>query len=148
MGAQPPLMIPQTILSDSDISLGLSMILFSQMISGTIVLSIGTNVLQSRLIAQLQAMVPEVDPAVVISAGASNLVQSMGMVYPQYVDEILQAYCKALQAVFLVPVILAVLSILGTVLVEWKSVKKNKADRVTDDSEDLEMDRAGTPGSN
>lgn len=61
-----------------------------------------------------------------IDAGASGLVASMEKVYPQYVGAILEAYAKALQAVFLVSVVIAALSILGPIGVEWKSVKKDK----------------------
>lgn len=126
IGVQQPLMIPQTVLSPTDISRGTSLIIFAQTISGALFLSIGINVLQDRLIAELEEIVPQVNPAVVIAAGAAELVASMEKVYPQYVSGILEGYAKALQAVFLIFVVLAVVSILGAVVVEWKSVTKNK----------------------
>ncbi len=119
-------MVPQTVLSGADIPVGTSLIIFTQNISGALSLSIGANVLQSRLIAELQETVPQVDSAIVIKAGAADLVASMEKVYPQYINGILEAYAKALQAVFLISLVLAAAGIFGAVVMEWKSVKKDK----------------------
>ncbi len=62
LGVQQPLMVPQTVLAGADISLGTSLILFTQTISGAVFLSAGTNVLRDRLISELEELVPQVDP--------------------------------------------------------------------------------------
>jgi hypothetical protein len=69
-------------------------------------------------------MAPEVDPSQVISAGASNLVASMEKLYPSYVQVILEAYNKAIQAVFIVPLVLSALAIFGAIAMEWTNIKE------------------------
>ncbi len=75
---------------------------------------------------------PQVDPDVVLHAGVGHLAASMQKVYPQYVNQIIEAYAKALQAVFLVLLILACLSVIGAAAVEWKSVKHESAGKAKD----------------
>ncbi len=126
------MMVPQTVLDGPDISVGTALTIFMQTISGALFMSVGANVLQGRIIAGLEEIVPQVDPEVVFDAGAAGLVASMEKVYPQYVSGIVEAYGRALQAVFLIFVVTSSLSVLGAVVVEWKSVKKNKKQQATD----------------
>lgn len=121
-------MVPQTVLSGADVALGTSAMVFMQTISGTVFLSVGGNVFQDRLRAELAARVPDVDPGVVVRSGASRLREAMGRVYPHDVEGILAAYAAALQRVFLISVVLACLSVFGSAFCEWKSVKKDKKD--------------------
>lgn len=120
-------MAVQTVLKGGDIALGTSAVMFAMTISGTIFYSVGNSILQDRLIHELRQRVPRVvDPRVVIAAGANGLVDSMREIYPQYVDQILAAYEAALQRVFLISVVMACLSALGSFFIEWKSVKNDK----------------------
>ncbi|KAJ9150791.1 Major facilitator superfamily transporter [Pleurostoma richardsiae] len=124
---QQSMMVPQTILTGADISLGTSLMIFAQTISGTIFLSVCQNVFQEKLLHELESRVPAADPAVVIAHGASGLKSAMGDIYPKdVVDGILRAYSDAMQNIWIISVVLACLSILGVMLVEWKSVKKDK----------------------
>ena len=123
IGGQQPIMVPQTVLTGSDISLGTSLMVFTQTMSGTVFSSVGNNIFQDGLVSGLADL--PVDPAVVISAGASGLVQSMTEKYPEFVDEILGAYAQALQRVWKIPVVLACLGVFGSSLMEWRSVKKD-----------------------
>ncbi len=126
-GLQQPLVVAQTVLTGKDMALGTSLIIFAQTISGTIFSSVANNIFQSGLVTELSARVPAVDPAIVVAAGANGLVQSMTKIYPQYVGGILAAYAAALQKVWVIPVVLACLSVFGSTLVEWRSVKEKKA---------------------
>lgn len=118
-------MVPQTVLSGSDIALGTSLMVFSNTISGAIFLSVAENIFQERLIAELHAFVSEVNPEVVIAAGANGLVASMQKVYPQFIQPILESYAKALQSVFIIPLVMACVSMFGSALMEWRSVRKD-----------------------
>lgn len=130
-------------------AIGTSVAMFCITMSGTIFYSVGNNVLQDRLIAELGERVPEVDPFVVINAGANKLVAAMEKVYPQYVDGILDSYEAALQRVSLISVLLACLSTVGAVFVEWKSVKKAKPAPATIEQEvkDEPTSDSDAPGS-
>ncbi|KFA77958.1 hypothetical protein S40288_10192 [Stachybotrys chartarum IBT 40288] len=126
LGVQCPLMVPSVILEAGDIALGTSLVVFAQTISGTIFLSVGNNILNDRLIANLKADVPQVDPAKVVEAGAGELESTMQQLYPEYVAQIVESYGKALQNVFLVVVCLAVAIFFGVACVEWKSIHSKK----------------------
>ncbi|OIW28645.1 major facilitator superfamily transporter [Coniochaeta ligniaria NRRL 30616] len=126
IGLQQPVMAAQTVLAGGDVAIGTSVVIFMITMSGTIFYSVGNSVLQDRLIHELSRRVPDVDPSVVVGAGANNLVDAMRKIYPQYVDGILASYEAALQRVFLISVILACLSAFGSFFIEWRSVKKDK----------------------
>jgi len=116
-------MIPQTTLTGSDIALGTSTVIFSQALSGTIWVSVANNIFHDKLVQELMRRAPDVDPQVVVSAGASQIQELLGTVYPDSIDEILAAYSSSLQRVWLIPLVLSCLTTIGAVFVEWKSVK-------------------------
>ncbi|KAB5555076.1 hypothetical protein GE09DRAFT_1239529 [Coniochaeta sp. 2T2.1] len=117
----------QTVLTGKDVAIGSSVVFFATTIFGTIFYSVSNNVLQDKLIRGLERRVPEVEPAVVIAAGANNLVYTMGEIYPTYVDGIFESYEKALQSVFLIAVVLAAVSASGSLFVERRGVKQRQA---------------------
>ena len=135
IGAQQAILIPQVVLTGKDVPLGTSAIIFVQTLFGTIFLSVGQNVFQDRLVRTLQERVPRVDPKVVIDSGAADLAQTMSKLYPQDVQGILVAYAEAIRAVFLVALVLSCLSIFGSALCEWKSVKKENGAAVAHQKE-------------
>ncbi|KAK9419415.1 putative Major facilitator superfamily (MFS) profile domain-containing protein [Seiridium unicorne] len=133
LGAQAPVMAVQTVLSGHDIAIGTAVIVFMQSLASAIFLSVGDNVFQQHLVAELAAMVPAVDPAIVVANGASGLRAVMQVKYPAFVDGILVAYNQALRGVFLVGLVLTCLSIFGSASVEWVSVLQNKQESKEED---------------
>ncbi|CAK7243483.1 MAG: hypothetical protein STHCBS139747_005008 [Sporothrix thermara] len=126
-GGQQSLMVPQTVLQGRDIPLGTSAMIFAQTMSGAIFLAVAQNLFASHLVSELATRAPGVDPQFVVNSGTANLKATMGAVYsPQQVDGIIAAYAAALQKVFLMTLILATLTVLGSASLEWKSVKKGK----------------------
>ena len=121
------MMVPQTILEGEDISIGTSVIMFAETISGTVFLSVCQNVFENKLIRELRQRVPTADPRIVLESGASSLVSTMSKLYPQQVvEKVLEAYSKALQPIWIITVVLGSLSLFGAVCTEWVSVKKDK----------------------
>ena len=134
-------MVPQTIFTGPDISLGTSAMMFMQTLTGSVFLSVAQNIWQSKLLEELHSRVPEADPSVVIAHGASGLTAAMSKIYPEKtVAGILAAYAKALQNVWIIAVVLACLSIFGALFMEWKSVKASK-EQVTERSGNNTTDR-------
>lgn len=120
-------MVPQTVFTGPDISLGTSAMMFTQTLTGSVFLSVAQNIWQSSLLENLEKHVPEANPELVIANGASGLIDAMSKIYSQKtVANILAAYSKALQNVWIIAVVLACLSIFGTIFIEWKSVKGQK----------------------
>ncbi|KAI8169254.1 Efflux pump aflT [Colletotrichum sp. SAR 10_70] len=126
LGGQQCIIAAQTVFKGRDIALATSVLVFLQSLGGTVFLAVAQNVFSSRLVAELRRNVPNVNPAVVINAGASGLVDSMRKTYPDSVDGIIESYNRALQNVFLIATVLGCLTALGIGFFEWKSVKENK----------------------
>lgn len=95
---------------------------FSQILGGAIFVSVGQNVLNNQLLQRLAGL-PGFSPALVASGGATTLVNSFPA---EYRHDALSAYNESLRTVFRVGLILAALSVIGSVSMEWRSVKKDK----------------------
>lgn len=126
VGGQQPLMASQTIFTGADIALSTSVLIFTQTLAGTVFISVAENVFHSELLQQLHKIVPDVDPRAVLEIGASRLHDAMRARYPDELPGILDAYNRALQAVFLISLVLSCLTVFGSVGMEWVSVKKPK----------------------
>ena len=84
-------------------------------------ISVAQNVFQNRLIANLKAVFPGLDPSSLLgNTGATNL---QDVVPPEYLTQVLVAYNKALSSTFYVGAAMASLSVFGSLGIEWKSVK-------------------------
>lgn len=123
MGMQQILIAVQTVLPPADVPTGTALVMFFQTLGGALFLSVGQNVFNNKLISGLQAVVPDLDPAIVTSTGATELKNVIG---EQYLSGVLKAYNDALAKSFYVAVAMATLSIIGSLAVEWKSVKGKK----------------------
>ena len=83
-------------------------------------MSVAQNVFSNNLVKNLVSTVPGLNPATVIQSGATSL---RYVVDPSKLGLVLVAYNAALVKVFQVSLILACLSGLGAVFIEWRSVK-------------------------
>lgn len=120
LGMQQPLIAIQTVLPKSDVPIGTAIVMFSQTLGGALFISVAQNVFTNKLLSNLEAIVPDLNPAVVLAAGATNL---KNVVDPKDLSGVLTAYNGAIVNCFYVSVALAVVSGFGAVFMEWKSVK-------------------------
>ncbi|KAI5196479.1 MFS transporter [Aureobasidium subglaciale] len=123
LGMQQILIAVQTVLPAADIPTGTAIVMFFQTLGGALFISVGQNVFTNKLVSGLKAAVPDLDPAIVLQTGATELKSAIGA---QYRDGVLLAYNNALANSYYVAVALATLSIIGSLAVEWKSVKGKK----------------------
>jgi len=141
-GLQMPLTAVQTVLKGADISLGTSVIVLVQTISGTIFLAVGQNLFQAKLLDELPVTAPQVDPRVVVSNGVSGLVALITEKYgAAMVEGVLEAYNAALRKCFMVCIILASTTILGAAGMEWKNVKQESTAQQDPRQEEAELVR-------
>ncbi|KAJ6465952.1 major facilitator superfamily domain-containing protein, partial [Mycena vitilis] len=119
-GMQQPSIAAQTVLSLQDIPTGTSIMMFAQTLGGALFVSVAQNVFQNKLAAGLAAAVPDVDPALVLKAGATSLRTAVGAAD---LPEVLEVYNTALVSAFYVSIAMACLSLVGALAIEWKSVK-------------------------
>jgi EmrB/QacA subfamily drug resistance transporter len=123
LGMQQILIAVQTALPAADIPTGTAIVMFFQTLGGALFISVGQNVFTNKLVSGLKAAVPDLDPAIVLRTGATELRSVIG---EQYRAGVLRAYNDALTNSYYVAVALATLSIVGSLAVEWKSVKGKK----------------------
>ena len=120
LGFQQPVLVAQTTLKLEDISIGVSTLLFIQLLGGALFVSVANNIFNNKLIENIAASVPNVDPAQVVKAGATSL---RNAVDPSDLPAILVAYNDALVKTFQITLVLACISVLGVVFIRWLSVK-------------------------
>jgi hypothetical protein len=97
--------------------------MFAETLSGSVFLAVCENVFQTRLLGELASRAPNADPSLVLSNGDSGLRAAMSKLYDaQTVDNILASFVTALQPVWIIGVLLASLSVLGSLATEWVSV--------------------------
>lgn len=119
--SQAPNMAAQTVLPREDVSIGISLMFFGQMLFGAVFTSVGQNLLDNQLANRL-AGIPGITPRLIPITGATDLLK---IVPAQYHFVALKAYNASLRVDFQVALIMACLAILGAVGMEWRSVKKN-----------------------
>ncbi|KAI1820152.1 MFS general substrate transporter [Xylaria intraflava] len=121
---QVPLIAVQTVLDLKDVPVGTSVTVFMQTLGGAVFVSVGNNVFNNKLVQELvQRLPPSVNPQDVVSAGSANLQKTFP---PDILPAIILSYNNALTTAFIVATALAVISFLGSLGMEWKSVKGKK----------------------
>ncbi|KAI4716639.1 MFS transporter [Aureobasidium sp. EXF-10727] len=123
LGMQQILIAVQTVLPAADIPTGTAIVMFFQTLGGALFISVGQNVFTNKLVSGLKAAVPDLNPAIVLQTGATELKNAID---EKYRTGVLEAYNDALTNSYYVAVALATLSIVGSLAVEWKSVKGKK----------------------
>ena len=126
LGMQQASTAAQAVLSKADIPTGVSLMFFGQTLGGSVFLSVAQNVFLNNLVSNLSPLAKTLSPALVVSTGATDL---RSIVDPQILPQVLQAYNGALVGAFHVSVAVASASILGSGLVEWKNLKKVRAQK-------------------
>jgi hypothetical protein len=119
-GMQQTLVAIQNVLPKEDVPIGTAIMMFSQTLGGAIFLSVGQNVFTNQLIKNLASVVPDLNPQLVLTVGATEI---KNQIPKEFLSGVLIAYNKSITQTFYVSVAGATLSILGAAAVQWKSMK-------------------------
>ncbi|KAJ4420415.1 hypothetical protein N0V82_004404 [Gnomoniopsis sp. IMI 355080] len=122
-GMQQPLMAMQAVLSNKDLPTGTAIIVFMQTIGGSLFVSVGQNVFNNKLVSYTLEYAPGMDPQIVLSTGATTIQKVIKEQFPQYLTGVTLAYSDALTQTFVVSAAMAAISIIGSGLMPWGSVK-------------------------
>ncbi|KAF2156818.1 MFS general substrate transporter [Myriangium duriaei CBS 260.36] len=122
-GLQLTMIAVQCVLPKKDVPTGTAIVIFSQTLGGSIMVSVAQNVETNKLLKGVLSTVQGLDPAIVLNTGATDL---KNIIPAKFLPQVLEVYNTALANTFYVGVATAVLSLVGAVLVEWKSVKGKK----------------------
>ncbi|KAH8701042.1 putative MFS multidrug transporter [Talaromyces proteolyticus] len=128
LSSQAPNMAAQTVLKREDVAIGASLMFFGQLLFGAVFTSVGQNVLDNQLSKRLSG-IAGITPQMIQSTGATEILR---LIPSDQYESALVAYNSSLRVCFQVGLIMACLSVLGAVAMEWRSVKKNRPQKRTD----------------
>ncbi|KAI9170811.1 MFS-type efflux pump MFS1 [Paramyrothecium foliicola] len=117
----------QTVLPPEEISIGTAAVVASQSLGGALFLSVANSIFQNQLFAAAteDGKLGGVDVHQLISAGATAF---RGIVAPEALPGVVEAYNNALQKVFITTIPLSALAFVASFAYEWKSVKVKRKD--------------------
>jgi hypothetical protein len=126
LGLVQPLIAAQVVLKMDDIPTGTTAMIFFKSLGGAIAISTGQTIFNQRLLSTLKDILPpDVNLDTLLRTGANNL---KSLIPPPLLPKVLMAYNDALTHVFYIPLVLACISIVGSLAMEWRSVKGIKLD--------------------
>ncbi|KAL8832481.1 MAG: hypothetical protein Q9191_000251 [Dirinaria sp. TL-2023a] len=117
---QVPNLAAQTVLPKNDVTMGLTLMLFGQLLGAAVFVAVGENVLGNQLLLRLSG-IPGFNSGLVTSGGATSVLSSLPA---NLRGTVLTAYNEALRKVFQVGLTVSCLAVLGAVTLEWRSVLK------------------------
>jgi MFS family permease len=124
-GTQQPINVVQTILDRSDIATGGAVVMFTRFLGSSIFLPIAQNIFVQRLVAKLTNL-PDISPKAIIHGGATEL---RLLATGNDLNILLSDYNGAMVDVFYLNLATAVLTIFGSMFVEWHSLKKTATEQ-------------------
>ena len=105
-GMQQSLIAAQTVLAPKDVPTGTAIVIFAQMLGGSLFASVGQNVFTNKFLEGLTG-IPGVDPSIVINIGATQI--SSLIRDPDQLSAVLEAYNGAITKTFQVALIMSML---------------------------------------
>ncbi|KAM0342627.1 hypothetical protein ACHAPU_009356 [Fusarium lateritium] len=120
IGLQQSLIAVQVVCEMVDVPTATALIVFSQTLGGALCVTAGNTVFTNTLINKIHEHVPEIDPYLVIATGATNI---RNVIRAEWLDGVILAYNDALTTSFYVGAGTASATIVGALLMEWRSVK-------------------------
>ncbi|KAI0469296.1 putative MFS aflatoxin efflux pump, partial [Xylaria cf. heliscus] len=132
MGIQIPNIAAQTVLQQAYVASGVALMLFGLQLGGAIFISVGQSVFANELSSRLSRL-QGFDKSMIQDNGATVISNSIPI---ELRPRVLDAYNGALRNTFRVGLIIAALTVIGAVGMEWRSVKSEMPDAVSGKDED------------
>lgn len=111
----------QTVLSEQDIPIGITVISFAQFLGGAIFVPVCQAVLTNTLTSRLNSEIPDLDTTQLAKTGATNI---SGLVPEAQLPILLAAYNQGIVYTFFVALGMACVALIASFFLEWKSMKK------------------------
>jgi hypothetical protein len=120
---QQPAIAIQTVLSESDSPIGLSILNFVMFLGGTVFVTVSQTLLEGQLESKIAKYVPGIDVNTLANSGATNL---WNVVPSDKVDLVLSAYNDSMRSIWYLGLGMACFALVTSFGFEWKNVKANK----------------------
>ncbi|KAA8647057.1 uncharacterized protein ATNIH1004_005740 [Aspergillus tanneri] len=114
----------QTTLSAADVNLGIGVILFGQSMGPAVFIAIAQVIFTNQLSSGLEDIIPGLTPAYIEEHGLGDIKNGVPM---QQLDKVLGGINRSLTHTWYLTVVLACTTIVGSLLVEWRSVKQKQS---------------------
>jgi hypothetical protein len=123
LGLQAPVFAVQTVLPDKDIATGVAITGFTGFLASALFVSVSAVLFQSRLAIEVERYAPGIDQSIFDHGG---LVDAREQIGSARLGAVLSGYDEAVIQTLYIPVALASLSVLASVAMERRSVKKTQ----------------------
>ncbi|GAM88210.1 hypothetical protein ANO11243_062410 [Dothideomycetidae sp. 11243] len=123
LGIMAPQSAVQNFLDPKDVPLGIALVSFTHNFGPALVIAVGQTILTNRLVANLKDAIPGLSANVIDNVGLSELQTN---VTPQNMQKVLFGVDGAVIQTWYLAIALTCVSIVGSLLMEWKSVKQKK----------------------
>lgn len=123
IGFQGPQSAVQTVLSNADGPLGLSVILFAQQFGPALSVSVAQAIFLNRLVVNLRDVVPGLGSKTLQTLGVGEL---KSLVSQENMSQFLGGVDRSVVETWYLPLGFSCVSMFGSLMMEWRSVKEKK----------------------
>lgn len=123
IGFQGPQAAMQTTLSTADVNLGIGVILFGQSMGPAVFIAIAQVIFTNQLSSSLKNVIPGLSSAYIEKHGLDDITKAVPV---QHLGEVLRGIDRSLMHTWYLPVALACMTMAGSLLIEWRSVKQKQ----------------------
>lgn len=124
LGIQGPQLGVTATLSMEDLSIGIAVITFGAGMGSALFISASATLFNNRLVSEVEQYSPTTNGTAVAAMGLSEI---RGYIGSDRLGAVLSGYNKALVQTLYMPLALGILSIVGTVAMERRSIKKKRS---------------------
>lgn len=124
LGIGQPINAVQTVLPEKDVPIGMAVLGFGGGMGSALFLAVSAALFQNRLVEEIHRYSPTTNTTQIEHVGLSDIRKVIG---DDRLRDVLLGYDKAVVQTLYLPVALMVLSIIGPVAMEWRSVKKKQS---------------------
>lgn len=114
----------QTTLSATDVNLGIGVVLFGQSMGPAVFIAVAQVIFGNQLSSRLEHLIPGLTPNYIEQNGLSDITN---LVPQQRSEEVLNGVSQSLTHTWYLVVALACTTMVGSLMVEWRSVKQKKS---------------------
>lgn len=123
MALQTPFFAVQAVVNEADLPIGNALTAFFNTCGAAISVSVAQNIFAQTLVEQLTETVPQINPEIIVGAGATRVA---AVTPPKLLPLVLEAYNEAVTTAFIYAIATGGVAFIFSLGVEWKSVKGKK----------------------
>lgn len=120
---QGPLVAVQTVLAPKDVSLGSAIVMFGACMGSALWVCASATLFQNRLVGEVEKYSPATNGTALESVGLSEIRNYIGS---KRLLDVLSGYNEAVVQTLYMPLALSILTILGSLAMERRSIKKKQ----------------------